>query len=271
MERRFEEMKLPWRIGLLFLIGMVSAGWLEAQVRRGGIEELERRSPKPGSSAVGAAMIVDVIDPQEETQAPVLSEPPPGTVSPVPASPEMRLPSEDDFQRAVRVVAQFLELSPDQVEAFLHLLRMRQEVVTPLLQGIAERERQLQELLGSDNPDPQVVGQLVIEIHQLRQLLGQAQAHFLAQFENLLNQEQERRWQQAQLAERLQPILPAFRLLRLLEMGILQEAQAGGTGVSRLEFFVGRHESLTFLWNDTTILRDTRQTSSPACCGGGAP
>jgi Spy/CpxP family protein refolding chaperone len=114
------------------------------------------------------------------------------------------------------VVAQFLELSPDQVEAFLHLLRMRQEAVTPLRMGIAERERQLQELLGSGNPDPQLVGQLVIEIHQLRQLIARAQAHFLAQFENLLNEEQERRWQQAQFAERLQPILPAFRLLHLL-------------------------------------------------------
>lgn len=117
--------------------------------------------------------------------------------------------------QALQVVAGFLNLNSDQVQALQLLLRARQQAATPLLQGIAERERRIQELLDSGG-DPAEIGGLVVEIQRLRQGVAQAQAEFLARFAGLLNQDQQQRWSAVQMAERLQPFLPAFQTLRLL-------------------------------------------------------
>jgi hypothetical protein len=117
--------------------------------------------------------------------------------------------------RALQVVAGFLNLSSDQVRALPLLLHARQLTQGPLLQGIAERERRIQELLESGG-DPSEIGRLAVEIHRLRQGVAQAQAEFLARFGELLDEDQRQRWSAVHMAERLQPILPAFQTLRLL-------------------------------------------------------
>jgi hypothetical protein len=113
------------------------------------------------------------------------------------------------------VVAQFLSLAPEQIEALAQSLRERQEALAPIQQEIARREQRIRELIASGG-DPAEIGRLVIEIQQLRQLAEAAQAAFLARFQSLLNDEQRRRWQQVQVAARLQPALPAFQALSLL-------------------------------------------------------
>ena len=117
--------------------------------------------------------------------------------------------------QAIQVVAGFLSLSSDQGQAFRALLRARQQAEAPLLQAIAERERRIQELLDSGG-DPAEIGGLVVEIHRLRQGVAQVQADFLARFGALLSPDQRQRWSAVQMAQRLQPILPAFLTLRLL-------------------------------------------------------
>lgn len=113
------------------------------------------------------------------------------------------------------VVAQFLSLAPEQVQALTQLLRERQETVGPLLQEIARREQRIRELVASGG-DPAEVGRLVIEIHHLRQLGEAAQAGFLARFGSLLTEEQRRKWRHVRIAARLQPVLPAFQALQML-------------------------------------------------------
>ena len=121
----------------------------------------------------------------------------------------------DDPSTAVQVVIRFLELRPDQVEAFLRLLQARQEALAPLLAAITEREKALNELLESGG-SPSDIGQLVIEIHALRRQVIQVQAGFIANWENLLDPEQRQRWEAVRVAARLQPIVPAFQQLDLL-------------------------------------------------------
>jgi len=120
-----------------------------------------------------------------------------------------------DPGEALHIVARFLQLTPNQAEALAELLRVRQETIAPLLQQIAEREIQIQALLQSGG-DPAAIGQLVIEIHQLKQLIQRAQQDFLAAFMDLLSSDQRMRFRQLVLAAKLQPVVEAFRTLHLL-------------------------------------------------------
>jgi hypothetical protein len=92
---------------------------------------------------------------------------------------------------------------------------MRQETIAPLLQQIAEREQQIQALLQSGG-DPAAIGQLVIEIYQLKQLIQRAEQDFLAAFMNLLSSDQRMRFRQVVFAAKLQPVVEAFQTLHLL-------------------------------------------------------
>lgn len=153
------------------------------------------------------------------------AEPPGFPMPPVPEIPDdivlkslvlPQAPEDGPPADPLRVVAAFLQLSEEQVESLRELLEERHETVEPLARAIAERERLIQEQLNSSAPDPATIGQLVIEIHQHRQLIRQAQETFLQAFTSLLNEEQQRRYHALQMAERLQRFLPAFRVLRLL-------------------------------------------------------
>ena len=117
---------------------------------------------------------------------------------------------------SLRVVAAFLELTPEQVSSLTTLLQERHQAIVPLLQEIHTRQQQIADQLQSGAPDPTVIGNLVIEIHQFLQQVYQAQATFMQGFLNLLNDEQRRRYEALRLAEQLQPLLPAFRTLRLI-------------------------------------------------------
>ncbi len=120
-----------------------------------------------------------------------------------------------DLQDAFRVVVRFLQLSEDQAMTLRNLLQQRQQAVGPLLQMIVEKEAQIRNLLETGG-SAQEIGQLVIEIHQLKQLVQQAQENFLAAVMDLLNPDQEQRWRAIHLADQLQPLLPAFKVLHLI-------------------------------------------------------
>jgi hypothetical protein len=114
----------------------------------------------------------------------------------------------------IQIVAQFLQLRPDQVQEFGQLLQARQAAVVPLLQGIQQRVQQLEALLNSGG-SPADVGMLVIQIHTLQQQVALVQQDFLSKFVNLLDPEQQQRLETVRIAAQLQPILPAFQQLYL--------------------------------------------------------
>ena len=113
------------------------------------------------------------------------------------------------------VVAQFLTLAPEQVQALAQLIQQRDQALGPIQQEIAAREQLIEQLVASGG-DPAQIGQLVIEVHQLRQAAQAVQAQFLASVRSVLNGQQQERWAQAQMAAQLQPVVPAFAALGLL-------------------------------------------------------
>ena len=113
------------------------------------------------------------------------------------------------------VVAQFLTLAAEQVQAVGQLVQEREQALAPIHQQIAVREQIIEQLLASGG-DPAEIGQLVVEIHQLRQAAQAVQAQFMAGFQSVLSEPQRQRWAQVQMAAQLQPVLPAFVALRLM-------------------------------------------------------
>jgi Spy/CpxP family protein refolding chaperone len=113
------------------------------------------------------------------------------------------------------IVAQALTLAPEQVQAVQQLLQQRAEELGPIQQEIAIREQLIEELIASGG-DPAQIGQLVVEIHELRQAAQAVQAQFLNGFRSVLNPQQQERWGQVQMAAQLQTVLPAFAALSLL-------------------------------------------------------
>lgn len=115
----------------------------------------------------------------------------------------------------VAAVVHFLGLRPDQLPVLQQVLHERQQTLGPILQGIAQREHRIRELIASGG-NPAEIGVLVIQIHHLRQQAEVAQAVFLAHVESLLDAEQRTRWQQVRVAARLLPVVPAFQALQML-------------------------------------------------------
>ena len=112
------------------------------------------------------------------------------------------------------VVAQFLALAPEQVQAVGQLLQQREQALAPIQQQIAVREQQIAALLANGG-DPALIGQIMVEIHQLQGAAQAVQAQFLAGFRSVLTDPQRQRFAQAHMAAQLQPVVPAFLALRL--------------------------------------------------------
>ncbi|MCB1054804.1 MAG: hypothetical protein KDD11_04740, partial [Acidobacteria bacterium] len=66
------------------------------------------------------------------------------------------------------------------------------------------------------DPDAGAVGDLVLQIRDLRQQIRALGQSATDQFEALLSEEQAGRLNAVRRAARLQPVIPAFRLLHLL-------------------------------------------------------
>ena len=116
----------------------------------------------------------------------------------------------------IRMVAHYLNLSPEQVDAWLGLLKELKIQQQPLHEQVRAMEEELKALLQEPEPDPAAVGTAVLEIHALR---GQIQANeedYRDAFEALLNEEQMERLYVLREASELAPLFPAFRETRLL-------------------------------------------------------
>lgn len=121
---------------------------------------------------------------------------------------------DPDAPSPLQVVVEFLQLTPDQQTAFGGLLQARETAVVPLLQGIAQREQQVQALLAAGG-DPAKIGVLIVQINGLQTQIVQTQQIFLSNFISLLSQDQQQILAAVAMAAQLQPVLPAFAQLQL--------------------------------------------------------
>lgn len=120
------------------------------------------------------------------------------------------VPTSSEDASPLQVVAEFLQLTPSQVNELGQLLQARQTNLVPLMQTAQNLTQQLGNLLNS-GANPAQVGAVVIQIHGLQQQAGQVQQAFLTQFTAILTAEQLQKLRAAQIAVQLQAILPAFQ------------------------------------------------------------
>ena len=115
------------------------------------------------------------------------------------------------------VVAQFLELTPEQAGQFRQMLDTLQKAVQGFEQQVQDKQKNLQALLQADSPDAAAVGKAVLEIRAVEKQAGQALDAYHAQFGALLTPEQVGRVQAVQQAAALLPAVPVFAAVRLVE------------------------------------------------------
>lgn len=111
----------------------------------------------------------------------------------------------------VEVVINYLNLSEEQAELWLSLLDEFRTAQRDLINQIGELEQNLREILNSENPDPQTVGNLVIQIDGLRKDMRENHEIYIDNFLLLLNDEQVERYIILRKAFELAPLFPAFQ------------------------------------------------------------
>jgi hypothetical protein len=116
----------------------------------------------------------------------------------------------------VQAVARYLELSPEQVEAWMGLLDGLHRQQRPLHEQVQGLEEELKLQLQQPEPDPAAVGQLVLEIQALRGQMRFNEEDYQDAFEDLLNEEQLEKLYFLRAASELAPLFPAFKETRLL-------------------------------------------------------
>lgn len=121
-----------------------------------------------------------------------------------------------DPPQPVIIVAQVLNLSPDQVTAFAGILQQRQTAIQPLIEQLQAKQQSIGQLLGAANPDPLAIGQALIDIHALQLQVGAANAASAKQFEQILTPDQLQRLNAIRGGAQVCPIVPAFQATGLL-------------------------------------------------------
>lgn len=119
-------------------------------------------------------------------------------------------------QDPARVVAQYLELTPEQGEAWRALMEDLKVQQQALAEQVRPLEEQLREALQASGPDPAAIGALVLQIHALRDQMRVNEEAYRAAFEALLNEAQKQKLYVLRAASELAPLFPAFRDTRLL-------------------------------------------------------
>ena len=125
-------------------------------------------------------------------------------------------PSSADPCPAPAVVVAFLGFTDAQAAQFAGLLGQFETTLHGLQEQIAARQTQLDTLLSQSNPNPAMVGSLVLQIHALQQQVAQAIQGFQSQFAMLLTDEQKQKVQAVAQASQLQPVAGAFVALNLV-------------------------------------------------------
>ena len=115
----------------------------------------------------------------------------------------------------VRIAAQFLHLSLDQLAAWDDTLGRKQASIRSIRREIALRERRLQDLLAADEPNPVEIGLLVMQISHLR---GQIEEIRGSSGEELLATLDDQQLAVVDAAGSAAPLVPAVRSFQLPDL-----------------------------------------------------
>jgi len=138
----------------------------------------------------------------------------PAAAAPTSAGETVEHASAPWCEKNAALVAEFLELSPQQLQNTERLLVERHQLTVPLEREVSVLNHELEILLEAGG-SAEDIGHLLLEIHGRHRALESIRADFLGQFVGQLGGEQQARYAAAREAESLRPILPAFRRLGL--------------------------------------------------------
>jgi hypothetical protein len=114
------------------------------------------------------------------------------------------------------VVVKTLALTADQVTKWDALLAAQKDALEPLVAQLKADGEQLAALFGQVSPDPAAIGTLILKDKRIGEQMQAVHKDYVAGFEALLTVEQKGRLGLVRAADKLQPVLPAFRLFGLL-------------------------------------------------------
>ncbi len=113
-------------------------------------------------------------------------------------------------------VVSFLQLSEEQVAAWDEIYAIHRDAERPLREEMHALEAELGEMIAAGDADPAAVGDLVLSIAGLRDQLHEIQRIYNEDFIALLDEEQEQKLGFIARADRVQPLIPAFKLFELI-------------------------------------------------------
>ncbi len=116
----------------------------------------------------------------------------------------------------IEVVINYLNLSEEQIELWIGFLEEFRLAQRDLQNQIRPLERTLREILNSENPEPESVGILVIQIDNLKKMMKENEITYRENFELLLNEEQLEKYNILRNAFELAPLFPAFQATNLI-------------------------------------------------------
>ena len=118
---------------------------------------------------------------------------------------------------ARHAVINFLDLGPDQVDAWDVLWADHRAAEQPLRQSIADIQALIEDIFASGAPDPTELGLLMIERRDLGEALIDVHVIYVEGFEALLDEEQAHRLREIRIANRIQSWIPAFKAFELVK------------------------------------------------------
>lgn len=113
-------------------------------------------------------------------------------------------------------VVRFLQLSDEQAASWDVIYRIHREAERPLQDEAAALQAEIDTLFAAGDPDPAVLGELVIERHAVGEALRQVHLVYHEDFVALLDEAQARRLGFVARADEVQPVIPAFKLYELV-------------------------------------------------------
>ena len=98
----------------------------------------------------------------------------------------------------------FLNLSDSQIQGLVQLQQQKGQALQPVVRQAAQTQQKLQQILAAPNPDPAMVGQLVIAMATIGKQFQQVFGSFQQQASNLLQFDQRTKLPPLQLSPELQ-------------------------------------------------------------------
>jgi Spy/CpxP family protein refolding chaperone len=114
------------------------------------------------------------------------------------------------------VVAHVLSLSEEQVQALAEFLQARHETLRPAAEEVQTREKALAQQLQSAEPDPQLVGRLMIEIKRIQEQMQRAVQESNTTLDGILTPDQRARLEHIRAAAPACGVMPAFKAAGLV-------------------------------------------------------